>query len=277
LSDGSETRLTRRKLLKTATGIGVEYTVYNPLPAIDGAHLATLLTDANTLSTINSVLVVSYPAAVVLTPVTSTAGGSGRGIGSNVTYTKTPTQSPSAQVVMLSSSSTSSKNYDNYVFIGAGVLGGIMLLGMGGLGWYYLKKRKEYRKKLQNNQNDIILVVKPQVVLHEPPMNSPFSLRRNVAVIPINNNNNNDDDKDDSKKSTSRVDEGDGAMQVDEYNLWGDFDIEASVSPSPNSNSPAFTPSYSGAATPSLSIKKPVPNPQDLHSALSKIFGKVID
>ena len=273
--DGSATRLTRRKLLKTATGLGVDYSVYNPVAALGGTHLASLLTDVNTVATINSILEETHPTAVVLIPVTTTRrGGGGFGVGGSNNNTNSPTHSPASEI-FVSTSTTSSKNFDNYVFIGAGVLGGIMLLGMGGGGLYYLKKRKEYRKKMQNNQNGIILVVKPPVLPYEQPNSSAFSIRRNVAVVPINNN---DDDNNDFNKATSRVDDDDGAMhaKVDEYNLWGDLDIEASVSPSPNSKSPAYTPSYSGAVTPSLDIKKPGPTPHDLQSALSRMFGKVM-
>ena len=239
------------------------------MPALGGAHLAALLTDANTASTINSVLVVNYPTAVVLTPVTTTRGGGGGGIGSSSNYTNSPTHSPSSQVVV-PTSSTTSKNYDNYIFIGAGVLGGIMLLGMGGGGLYYLKKRKEHMVKMQLKQQGLTIVIKPPVLSFERP-NSAFSIRQNV-VVPSNNN---DDDENEVIKPTSRVDD-EGAVPagVDEYNLWGDLDIEA-VSPSPNSKSDTFTPVYSDPATPSLDTKKPVPNSKDLQSALSKMFGQV--
>ena len=234
-SDGSETRLTRRKLLKTAAGIGVDYSVYNPLPALGGTHLAVLLNDANTVTTINSVLVVNYPAAVVLSPVTSNAGagGGGNGIGSIRNYTNSPAYSPS--VVVLTASNTTSKNYDNYVFIGASVLGGIMLLGIGGSGLYYLKKKKEYMKRIQKKQQeDMEIVIKPTVTPIKR-KTSVFSVRQNT-VIPGNDND------DDSKSQCDGDDESihprvlQKPLPVDEYNLWGD--IESTFEK--NNNNPAL-------------------------------------
>ena len=250
--------------------------MYNPLPALGGTHLAALLADSNSVTTINSVLVVNYPTAVVLTPVTANAGGGGGvGIGSSSNYTNSPTRSPTSRFVV-STSNTTLKNYDDYIFIGAGVLGGIMLLGIGGSGWYYLKKRKEYKIKMQNVRNDVVLVVKPPVSpFLESRRSSAFSIRRNT-VVPINYNDNYDNDV--IIKVTSRVNDDEGPMhpEVDEYNLWGDLDIESSITPTPTASiSPSFTPFYSGVATP-LGTIKPAPNAQDLHSALSTLFGKVI-
>ena len=269
--DGSETRLSRRKLLKTVTGFAVDYSVYNPVQALGGTHLASLLTDPNTVTTINSIIAVSYPTAVVMMPVTTSrdGGSDGGGIGSSSNNTNSPTYSPTPQVVV-STSNTTSKNYDNYVFIGASVLGGLMLLGMGGGGLYYLKKKKEHMKLMQNRQNGLVLVVKPPVLLFSESNSSAFSIRRNT-VVPVNNND--DEDKGDNA-ATSRIDEDEGA-KVDEYNLWGDLDIESSIS---SSLSAAFTPSYSGVVTPSsLNTIKVGPNPQDLQSAISKLCGKVSD
>ena len=271
-SDGSETRLSRRKLLKTASGIGVDYTVYNPLPALGGTHLAALLNDANTVTTVNSILVVNYPAAVVLSPVTSNAGGGGNGIGSNRNYTNSPTHSPSSQAVVPTASNTTSKNYDNYVFIGASVLGGIMLLGIGGSGLYYLKKKKEYMKRIQKKQQeDMEIVIKPTVTPIKR-KTSVFSVRQNT-VIPGNNN---DDD------SKSQCDSGDESIHprilqkplpFDEYNVWGDQDIESN--PTSQNNSAFVTPFYtaanSGTATPRDYIKNET-SPKDLHLALSEVF-----
>ena len=245
--------------------------MYNPVPALGGTHLASLLTDPNTVTTINSILDVSYPTAVVLVPfTTSRRGQGGGGIGSSSNYTNSPTYSPTPQVVV-STPNTTSKNYDNYVFIGASVLGGLMLLGMGGGGLYYLKKKKEHMKLMQNRQNGLVLVVKPPVLLFSESNSSAFSIRRNT-VVPVNNND--DEDKGDNA-ATSRIEEDEAAARVDEYNLWGDLDIESSIS---SSLSAAFTPSYSGVVTPSsLNTIKVGPNPQDLQSAISKLCGKVSD
>ena len=227
--------MTRRKLLKTASGIRVDYSVYNPLPALGGTHLAALLNDANTVTTINSVLVVNYPEAVVLSPVTSNAGSSGD-IGGNATYTNSPTHSPSSQAVVPIASNTTSKNYDNYVFIGASVLGGIMLLGIGGSGLYYLKKKKEYMKRIQKKQlEDLIIVIKPTVTPIKRQA-SVFAIRRNT-VIPGNNNDDDSKsqcDSDDDESIHPRVLQ--KPLPVDEYNLWGD--IESTFEK--NNNNPAL-------------------------------------
>ena len=271
-SDGSETRVSRRKLLKTANGIGVDYSVYNPLPALGGTHLTALLTDANTVTTINSILVVSYPAAVVLTPVTSRGGGSGGGdIGSNVTYTSTPTYSPLSQAAGPSVSSTTSKNYDNYVFIGASVLGGIMLLGIGGSGLYYWKKKKEFMRRNQKQREDIAIVIKP-VAAPIKRKTSVFAVRQNT-VIPGNNND------DDAMDQRDREDEAvhprilEKPSPVDEYNLWGDQDIESNPTSQTNSAfvTPFYTAANSGTATPKDFISNET-SPKDLHRALSEVF-----
>ena len=125
---------------------------------------------------------------------------------------------------------------------------------------------------MQNRQNGLVLVVKPPVLLFSESNSSAFSIRRNT-VVPVNNND--DEDKGDNA-ATSRIDEDEGA-KVDEYNLWGDLDIESSIALA-LSQSAAFSPSYSGVVTPSsLNTIKVGPNPQDLQSAISKLLGKVSD
>ena len=210
--DGSYAPFVRRQLLKTATGVVVNYAVYNTLNAVNNEHLLTLLTDANTVSTINSILVVTYPTAVALTPVSaSTSGGNGgNDLSSGGSLSMTPSYSPTTAAV---TTGPAKKNYDNYVFIGASVLGGIMLLGMGGGGLYYLKKKRDKKNKIKMEAE---LAAKPSVQIFQEP-SSPFAYGHS-PVLP--NQDPEDDDDGDGEikwgKYTSRLD---SLKEEDEENV----------------------------------------------------------
>ena len=189
----------------------VNYAVYNTLNAVNNDHLLTLLIDPNTVSTIASILVVSYPTAVVQSPVSVSTSGGGNVLSSGNSLTMTPTSSPTTSVT---TAAIAQKNYDNYVFIGASVLGGLMLLGIGGSGLYYLKKKREWKKKIKMETE---FDVKPSVHLFQEP-NSPFA----YGHSPVLPNQDPEDDDDDIQwgKYTSRLE----SIREDEENMGVSID-----------------------------------------------------
>ena len=239
--DGSDTHLAHRKLLQKAIGLRMDYSVYHPSPALDCTHLAILLADNTTLSTMNVVFLMNYPTAIIRPAVTNTSNGCGiiKNNGSDTT----------SRIIIVVSSTT--QNNDNYILLGAGVLGGFILLGMGGGALYYLDKKRKVKNELEKRQKDAQAIMMELVP-------SPKTLSRSMKFGNINT----------STKSTVRVgysksdsdDELDRPLHTRVFvkaahpsvgnNLWGDVDdVDIESNSSSKINSLAPTPRYMDVAT----------------------------
>ena len=239
--DGSDTHLAHRKLLQKAIGLRMDYSVYHPSPALDCTHLAILLADNTTLSTMNVVFLMNYPTAVIRPAVTNTSNGCGiiRNNGSDTT----------SRIVIVVSSTT--PDIINYILLGAGVLGGFILLGMGGGALYYLHKKRKHKKELEKRQKDaqaIMMELMPSPKTLSSSMKFRNSNKSNKATVYIGSSDSDNDDEIDRPLHTRVFVK--AAHPTVGKNLWDDVDdVDIESNSTSKINSLAPTPRYMDAAT----------------------------
>ena len=216
----------------------MDYTVYNPSPALDCTHLAILLADNTTLSTMNVVFLMNYPTAIIRPAVTNTSNGCGiiKNNGSDTT----------SRIVIVVSSTT--QNNDNYILLGAGVLGGFILLGIGGGALYYLDKKRKVKNELEKRQKDAQAIM--MELMSNPTTLSKFrNINKNSkSTVRIGCSKSDSDDELDRPLHTRVFVK--AAHPSVGNNLWGDVDdVDIESNSSSKINSLAPTPRYMDVAT----------------------------